>query len=189
MVSGLRHGADRSDEELWTIAAWWCGRLGVLVDWWRARITTVCCVAGCQPVDGLLVTCHSELRWVQLGCFGTDEIASDVWQFDEISLHQVGELHIVEVRQCMRYLTQEDEDTCRDELQRSRVNDTECPSSAWDCSERGHKFSCSMCVDKESLVTWMMDLGESSLDCHDLDKQDACLGGLQGSYTVGTTDT
>jgi hypothetical protein len=30
------------------------------------------------------VACHSELRWVQLGCFGTDEIASCGWQFDEI---------------------------------------------------------------------------------------------------------
>jgi hypothetical protein len=33
----------------------------------------------------------------------------------------------------MSYLTQEDEDTCRDELQRSRVDYTECPSAAWDC--------------------------------------------------------
>jgi hypothetical protein len=37
----------------------------------------------------------------------------------------------------VRYLTQEDEDTCRDELWRSRVDYTECPSVAWDCfSER-----------------------------------------------------
>jgi hypothetical protein len=62
MVSGLRHGADHSDEELWTIAAWWCGRLGVLVDWQRARFTTVCCVVGFQlPEDGLPVAFHSEL--------------------------------------------------------------------------------------------------------------------------------
>jgi hypothetical protein len=75
-----------------------------------------------NSVDGLPVACHSELRWVQLGCFGTDEIASYVWQFDEIESSSGGELHIVKVRQCMRYLTQEDEDTCRDELQRSRVD-------------------------------------------------------------------
>jgi len=35
MIYGLRHGEDRSYEELWAIAAQWCGRLGVLVDWWR----------------------------------------------------------------------------------------------------------------------------------------------------------
>jgi hypothetical protein len=38
-------------------------------------------------------------------------------------------------------------------------------------------------------VTWMMDLGRSSLDGRDLGKQDAFLGGLHGSYIVGTTDT
>jgi hypothetical protein len=38
-------------------------------------------------------------------------------------------------------------------------------------------------------VTWMMDLGKSSSDCHDLGKQDACLGGLHGSYAMGATDT
>jgi hypothetical protein len=48
MVSGLRHGVDYPDEELWTIVAPWCGKLGVLLDWWRVRITTICCVAGCQ---------------------------------------------------------------------------------------------------------------------------------------------
>jgi hypothetical protein len=41
-------------------------------------------------------------------------------------------------------------------------------------SERGHKFSCSVCVDTESFVTWMMDLGRSSLDGRDLGKQ-GCL--------------
>jgi hypothetical protein len=46
------------------------------------------------------------------------------------------------------------------------------------------------CVDTKSfLVTWMMDLGRSSLDGHDLGKQDAFLGGLHGSYTVRATDT
>jgi hypothetical protein len=35
-------------------------------------------------------------------------------------------------------------------------------------------------------VTWMMDLGRSSLDCRELGKKDAFLGGLHGSYTVGT---
>jgi hypothetical protein len=46
------------------------------------------------------------------------------------------------------------------------------------------------CVHRhKSLVTWMMDLGRSSLDDRDLGKQDACLGGLHGSYTVGATDT
>jgi len=34
-------------------------------------------------VDGFPVACHSELRWVQLGCFGTDEKASCVWQVEE----------------------------------------------------------------------------------------------------------
>jgi hypothetical protein len=48
MVSGLRHGAHYPNEELWTIASRWCGRLGVLVDWWRAKITTICCVVGFQ---------------------------------------------------------------------------------------------------------------------------------------------
>jgi hypothetical protein len=38
-------------------------------------------------------------------------------------------------------------------------------------------------------MTWMMDLGRSSLDDRDLAKQDACLGGLHGSYIVGTTGT
>jgi hypothetical protein len=38
-------------------------------------------------------------------------------------------------------------------------------------------------------VTWMMDLGRSSLDDRDLGKQDACLGGLHGSYIVGATGT
>jgi hypothetical protein len=56
-------------------------------------------------------------------------------------------------------------------------------------SERGHRISCSVCRHRDFLVTWMMDLGRSSLDGHDLGKQDACLGGLHGSYTVGTTDT
>jgi hypothetical protein len=37
-----------------------------------------------NPVDGLPVTCHGELRWVQLGCFGMDEMASCVCQVDEI---------------------------------------------------------------------------------------------------------
>jgi hypothetical protein len=43
-------------------------------------------------------------------------------------------------------------------------------------SERGHRFSCSVCIDTESFVTWMMDLGRSSLDGRDLGKWDACLG-------------
>jgi hypothetical protein len=55
--------------------------------------------------------------------------------------------------------------------------------------ERGHRFSCSMCVEIERFVTWVMDLGRSSLDCRDLVKQDACLEGLHGYYTVGTTNT
>jgi hypothetical protein len=61
MVLGLRHGEDYSDEELWTIATWWCGRLGVLVDWWRAWITTICCVAYFQPCGWTSVACHGEL--------------------------------------------------------------------------------------------------------------------------------
>jgi hypothetical protein len=32
-------------------------------------------------------------------------------------------------------------------------------------------------------------LGRISLDGHDLAKRDACLGGLHGSYIVGTTST
>jgi hypothetical protein len=40
----------------------------------------------------------------------------------------------------------------------------------------------------EFLVTWMMDLGKSSLDGRDLGKQDAFHGGLHGSYTLGATD-
>jgi hypothetical protein len=50
-----------------------------------------------NPVDGIPMTCHSELRCMELGCFGTDEIASCGWQVDEISLHRVGGLHIVKV--------------------------------------------------------------------------------------------
>jgi hypothetical protein len=55
---------------------WWIGgepRLQQYVVWQIAN-----------PVDGLLVTCHGELRWVQLRCFGMDEITSYVWQVDEI---------------------------------------------------------------------------------------------------------
>jgi hypothetical protein len=37
-----------------------------------------------NTVDELLVTFHSDLRWVQLGCFGMDKIALDVWKVDEI---------------------------------------------------------------------------------------------------------
>jgi hypothetical protein len=75
-----------------------------------------------NSVDGLPVACHSELRWVQLGCFGTDEIASCVWQFDEIESSSGQRVAHCRGAQCMRYLTQEDEDTCRDELRRSRVD-------------------------------------------------------------------
>jgi hypothetical protein len=46
-----------------------------------------------------------------------------------------------------------------------------------------------VCVDTKSFVTWMMELGIISLDGCDLGKQDAFLGGLHGSYTVGATDT
>jgi hypothetical protein len=60
---------------------------------------------------------------------------------------------------------------------------------AWDCSERGHRFSCNMCIDMKSLVTWMMELGRISLDDCELGKKDAFLGGLHGSYTVGAIDT
>jgi hypothetical protein len=38
-------------------------------------------------------------------------------------------------------------------------------------------------------VTWMMDLGRSSLDGRDLGKHDACPPGLNGSYAVRGTDT
>jgi hypothetical protein len=54
------------------------------VDWWRAQIILVCCVEGSNPMDGLSVTCHSELQWVHLQCFGTNEITLYVWKFDEI---------------------------------------------------------------------------------------------------------
>jgi hypothetical protein len=51
-------------------------------------------------------------------------------------------------------------------------------------------FSCSVCINTKSfLVTWMMDLGRSSLDGRDLGKKDVCHGRLHGSYTMGTTDT
>jgi hypothetical protein len=49
MVAILRHGEDCPNEELCTIAARWCGMLEVRVDWRRARITIVCCVAYFQP--------------------------------------------------------------------------------------------------------------------------------------------
>jgi hypothetical protein len=69
------------------------------------------------------VACHSQLRQVLLGCFGTNKIASYGWQFDEIA-SSLGQRvpHCQGVTTCMRYLTQEDEDTCRDELWRSRVD-------------------------------------------------------------------
>jgi hypothetical protein len=44
MVSGLRHGVDRPDEELWIIGYQWYGRLDVMVDWWRAHIIAVSCM-------------------------------------------------------------------------------------------------------------------------------------------------
>ena len=37
-----------------------------------------------NPVNGLLVSFHGELRWVQLRCFGMNEMASYAWQVDEI---------------------------------------------------------------------------------------------------------
>jgi hypothetical protein len=43
-------------------------------------------------------------------------------------------------------------------------------------SKRGHRFSCNICKDTESSMTWMIDLGKISLDGHDLGKRDACLG-------------
>jgi hypothetical protein len=54
---------------------WWIGReLG-------SQLYVVWRVA--NSMDGLLVACHSELRWVLPECFGTDEMASCVSQFDE----------------------------------------------------------------------------------------------------------
>jgi hypothetical protein len=57
-------------------------------------------------------------------------------------------------------------------------------------SERGHRFSCSMCVDTKSFVTWMMDLG---IEVHWMVvtwvSGMLSLGGLHGSYTVGAIDT
>jgi hypothetical protein len=50
-------------------------------------------------------------------------------------------------------------------------------------------ISGSMCRHIEFLVTWIMDLDRISLDVHDLDENDACLGGLHGYYIVGTTHT
>jgi hypothetical protein len=49
MVSGLRHGADCLDEELWNIVTRWCSELIVLVDLQRAQITIVCCEVYFQP--------------------------------------------------------------------------------------------------------------------------------------------
>jgi hypothetical protein len=49
MVSGLRHEEDYIGKELWIISSLWCGKLGVLVDWRRAHISVVCCVAYLQP--------------------------------------------------------------------------------------------------------------------------------------------
>jgi hypothetical protein len=43
-------------------------------------------------------------------------------------------------------------------------------------SERGHKVQLQRVCRHESFVTWMMDLGRSSLDGRDLGKWDACLG-------------
>jgi CHASE2 domain-containing sensor protein len=57
MVSGLRHGADSPDEELWTIAAWWCGRLGVLVDWQRAPDHS-------SMLCGILSTTWMDFSWL-----------------------------------------------------------------------------------------------------------------------------
>jgi hypothetical protein len=59
---------------------------------------------------------------VQLGCFGTDEIDLCGWKVDKIESSLSQRVHIVEVQQCMRYLTQEHEETCVDALHRSRVD-------------------------------------------------------------------
>jgi hypothetical protein len=66
MVSGLRHGEHHRYEELWTIVGWWCGKLGVLVDWRRAQITTVGCVAYFQPSGWNFDKFLCELGWEYL---------------------------------------------------------------------------------------------------------------------------
>jgi hypothetical protein len=37
-----------------------------------------------NPVVGIPMSCHGELRWVKLGFFSTDEMALCVCQVDEI---------------------------------------------------------------------------------------------------------
>jgi hypothetical protein len=51
---------------------------------------------------------------------------------------------------------------------------------------RGHRFSCNVCEDTESSVTWMMDLGRSSLDGRDSSKWDAYLGRIAWSLYSGS---
>jgi len=53
-------------------------------------------------------------------------------------------------------------------------------------SERGHKFSFNVCIDIESFVTWMMDLGISSLDGRDLGGRDAFLGRIAWFLYIGS---
>jgi hypothetical protein len=53
--------------------------------------------------------------------------------------------------------------------------------------QREDTGSVAACVDMESFVIWMMDMSRRLLDGRDLGKQDACLGGLHGFYTMGAT--
>jgi hypothetical protein len=48
---------------------WQVGSFGGLVE--SSDHNSMLCGRVSNPVDGLLVACHGELRWVQLRCFGT----------------------------------------------------------------------------------------------------------------------
>jgi hypothetical protein len=50
------------------------------------------------------------------------------------------------------------------------LGEMSCSGLEWTIFRGGHMFSCSVYVEIESLVTWMMELGIISLDDHDLGK-------------------
>jgi hypothetical protein len=97
------------------------------------------------------VACHSQLQWVQLGYFGTDEIASYVWQVDKI-----GSSRGQRVAHCRGATVYEVFDPGR----LRKLVEMSCGGLEWTrrsvhpqlgtISKRGHRFSCSVCVDTES---------------------------------------
>jgi hypothetical protein len=80
----------------------------------------------------------------------------------------------------MRYLTQEDEETYRDELWKYRVDYTKFPNTSRYYLDEDMGLVVAFVDTENFLVNWIMDLG-SSLDGYDLGKQDSYLGGFHGT--------